>query len=1249
MKRDKFFAAVCAGALCAFGGAAEIPVEWGMNWPVDVPYEICVNTAKLARAGYAAPWSVMADGGNGATALPVAVLEGDHDGEVRLHFNMPAGTKRITIKDAARAGRAPYRGEENVFAGALAAGGWNCPEGASVAAGAGGLVLFYPEKGRPLISRRVALPRSCAGKPVRIEIDVKGLSGECIPMRMWLSQFDAQGAELPENVNFGFSTSCMLPPGKAVPFRVSGRLHPQAASVQVNVQSAAGRQRADRYGRLLKDSVVRPRIGLSRLSMRVAADIPFPRLDASLFSAGVSGKPGDEALTLDNDRAFWFNTRSSASWAKNFNVTNCTEVFYPMKDGTVEAWFRPAEKQAGETVRLFDAASQHTKVGFLPFANRDVCSLMSLDWRPADGTLALTMRPRKWVAGRAGEIVPDCATKASGTAEIVADEWNHVAVTFTPREKARVFVNGRMAIEMPIPDYAGFDLSGKKPNQEGPWEFYVGSSMVAARFEAQGVRALNRRVFFTGTVDGVRVSSGIRYAGAFTPSRVFTMDASTRALFTFDRTFDGASSGGIGFIPGTFRCPKDVRTHEIPAASGGVFAYYPEVLSADRDPAKVLDRDNFQDLPSDDDFAAARRAVVQDRDVRPGGEIRINAPEGLLMDWVEIANTGAEPLAKPIVLNAGEVDVRSWGDFADTLGVGSGSSLSDREKADRIFAWLIEKNDYFIDHAAHFVHGGDAPYNPEFHVIRQLISYGRFECGPLNQLMHNACCVGAGIPSSGVYGYGHGYMQVFYGGESHIYDLSARTFFPSMDNEGAASLESANDWPTPFFRAGGTPAYYLRLASRSFGGFRYPLQPPRAGLVLRTGERLRMFRANAGLVNDLMTMGEVNDVALWRNAPKEVYNAQCGTKAKKPVWRIDRFLPDYGNSVLALDWKADDSPSPFDAVSPDSFDYRISSPHPVVAADYGAWRKDGRPVPLSISTNGGKTFRRLPLSADGRAHLTYLVRGREGYRIRAEAPLADVARFRARTVFQNNPRVLTGELKPGANVLSFKADGGDAARVSFGYRVPAGRVDTPDAVSFGAIPGMETHLVVRDGAPAGFTRETRRSPEGGEKNVTVLTAPGARLIVRPQSLAAVGDTVRFPCDLPAGRYAVMVLERYASHEPLPYAPHVVIDVPGAPVECSRPINDAVMLHKQEYGREGGRGLWKWDFPIKGGYPFHQMAEVELPATKELSFRLTEALHKGPLEIKAVLVLPWPERELRCEILKRLCGLRTTMMHEDVGL
>ncbi len=317
--------------------AAEIPLEWGAKLPVDVPYEICVNTSKLAQAGYA-DLAVVAEGRGGKTALPVALLDGDHDGEARLRFNVPEGTKKIALTDAARPEGSPH------LAASSASGPYQMDAASSV-------IGPYQAEGRQVVTRRMELPPSGAGKPVRIEMDVKSLSDECVPVRIWFSQFDAQGAELPENVNFGFSTSCMLPPRKTVPFRVPGRLHPQAASVQMNVQSVRGRQRFDRFGRPRKDDAVLPRFWVGRLSLRVAADIPFPRLDDALFSAGVSGAPGDEALALDNDRAFWFNTRSSASWAKNFNVTNETQMFYPMKDGTVEAWFRPAARQAGATER----------------------------------------------------------------------------------------------------------------------------------------------------------------------------------------------------------------------------------------------------------------------------------------------------------------------------------------------------------------------------------------------------------------------------------------------------------------------------------------------------------------------------------------------------------------------------------------------------------------------------------------------------------------------------------------------------------------------------------------------------------------------------------------------------------------------------------------------------------------------------------------------------------------------------------
>ena len=47
------------------------------------------------------------------------------------------------------------------------------------------------------------------------------------------------------------------------------------------------------------------------------------------------------------------------------------------------------------------------------------------------------------------------------------------------------------------------------------------------------------------------VSTGARYTTDFTPAKSFALDADTRALFRFDRSFDGVSGGGVGWIPGT--------------------------------------------------------------------------------------------------------------------------------------------------------------------------------------------------------------------------------------------------------------------------------------------------------------------------------------------------------------------------------------------------------------------------------------------------------------------------------------------------------------------------------------------------------------------------------------------------------------------------------------------------------------------------------------------------------------------------
>ena len=141
-----------------------------------------------------------------------------------------------------------------------------------------------------------------------------------------------------------------------------------------------------------------------------------------------------------------------------------------------------------------------------------------------------------------------------------------------------------------------------------------------------------------------------------------------------------------------------------------------------------------------------------------------------------------------------------------------------------------------------------------------------------------------------------------------------------------------------------------------------------------------------------------------------------------------------------------------------------------------------------------------------------------------------------------------------------------------------------------------------------------------------------------KALAKEGDTAVFPCDLPAGRYAVLALDRFPSHAAFPWDMRAELMCGTNAVPCCCAVNRAVMLHKQNYGVKGGRAAWKWDFPLARAYPYEELAPVELPPAKELAYRLAFPLPEGPMEIGAVLVLPWPEREFRCELIKALCGL-----------
>ena len=64
---------------------------------------------------------------------------------------------------------------------------------------------------------------------------------------------------------------------------------------------------------------------------------------------------------------------------------------------------------------------------------------------------------------------------------------------------------------------------------------------------------------------------------------------------------------------------------------------------------------------------------------------------------MEIANVGACPLVYPALVNKGEFDPRSFGDLADSL-LNGRENLSDRERANAVFQFVLGASDYFMQH-----------------------------------------------------------------------------------------------------------------------------------------------------------------------------------------------------------------------------------------------------------------------------------------------------------------------------------------------------------------------------------------------------------------------------------------------------------------------------------------------------------------------------------------------------------------------
>lgn len=1102
-------AIVVSAAFCR-SYAATLPLEWNPSYPTAVPWEVEISPSKLARS-HGIPenggFSVSALSPAGKRRLPVTVLEGRMPGTVRLRFTVPKGTESLSCETGAgKLSATPSERVDNLFSGSLSkgsAGGWKVSNGGKATPlGNGGIVFSASRPGTVRVSHMVEVPREAAGHPVFIEIDIENVARLTSGSRICIDQLDAAGNVLSEALSDPRWLSHMRPPRKLQRLREEGRMHPKARRVVVNIEMASLDTEFDEYGLPVKNASDRlPALRLTKLAVRPAANLPFPGYNDSFFVPGPSGKPGDTAILLGGDRAFWYATHSHACWGQGKQMGRLEDVFYPDRKGTVEAWLNPMWTNGLErTYNIFTANHRYNSNESRNILPKN--DAMTLKYVPAKGMFDFVILD--WKGKRFAK---------SAKCELKTGVWHHVAVQWDPSGAAELFVGGRRIFSLPLEGFVPWSLKDNRevaPNARIPLEFYVGANYSLGRI-AKGDPG--ETPFFVGALDGLRVSSVCRYSGEFRPETTLSVDPDTRAMFGFDRSFDGVSGGGFGFIPGTLFA-KDDRVEHLLSVDGRKAPYWPESIIPENDPAKVLSNLNYRDLPSADDFRYTRRIVKRTFTMHNGDTVELTCPPKTVPEYVEISNCGSGPLVYPALINNGEFDPRSFGDLFDSLKAND-PALSDRERANAVFQFVLGASDYFMQHSVKFPEDSDRPEIVVYKALEMLNGYCGFECGPLNNMAANLFACVAGCPASQTSGYGHSFQQVHFDGKNHIYDLSAQRFFPSMDNETSSCLGDTENQPYIYNRTGGNCGSFIRTYTRGYTA-QNPSYRSKVAMILNPGERFRVWQANDGHVNDLHIHRWYKGEVPGRSCYREDYSSQTHARVEDPerdiLVRMDRFFPHYLNGFVVFDGRPSASNPAFRDVKDRSFCYRVRSCYPIVHAEYSATAVDGRDIPLDISTDGGKTFRPVKRVLD------YEVRARTAYLVRVNAPIAEVERFSASTEVMVNPRVFTGRVRPGGNALRFRCvdpallgactNGVTSAEVTVAWRERVARTDISGGAFTGVLPGLEKHMVFLDPSTpmtldvTGFSKAVRATSTvlpgaagGGAKRGPDVKLAGGRLTI----------------------------------------------------------------------------------------------------------------------------------------------------------
>ncbi|MBO5991049.1 MAG: hypothetical protein J6R00_05305 [Lentisphaeria bacterium] len=1286
--------------LAAFAAGLSLgafPLEWNVNRKTGIPYEVEISRTKLnelAGVDKECGFKVTATTADGKKELAVQLLEGQRPGAVALRFTVPAGTTALDC-DPVPGGQLSTAESLNLFAGTLSnTSKWKVSRKTDIKSADGKIVVAANSFGDSIITCTADIPAEFAGRDAKLELDFKSTAKETWPCYICIEQLDAAGKVLSESLTDPRWITLMRPSSVLTAHRENGRIHPDAKKLRLKITAQGVPHLYDSYGKIAKDKTIfLPKFEISRLAVRAADQLPFPKYRDEFFSAGISGAPGDFSFDTTSDsfntKAFFFATHSQACWAEGKAITDTQELFYPAGDGTVEAWFKPRwSKRAkrGDFFCLFsaDPAQYH---GPMKEKKSNYTPCLELRYFPKAKSAQITFMDytlKKYIK--------------KFKCEIPTRKWSHVAVQWSEKKGIQVFVNGTLVFDDPKFTYTAVDFN--KPSIRNAVERYISSTNehMASQFTlgsgfypARSNKFLNRHApFFKGQIDLLRISSAPRYdKKGFVPSTKFGMDKDTRALFDFDRSFDGKSSGGIQFISGSVMSLTPRVDNKL-AVNGKTVNYYPEKILDNNHPAKVLDKRNYTNVPDKEDFAVARKAEQVKFKFNGKSEKTVTLDAPVVMDYIEYANNGNKTVVHPFVRKADEIDPRSFGDIRDSMDI---SKHSARVRTNRIFQFMLSSSDYFMSYQARFNPGSDNVGMACYDALLMLNAYCGFECGPLNSMTANMFACAGSVPAGQTSGYGHSFQQAWVDGKSNLYDLSAQMFFPSMDNETPASLGDTEVEPGCYPRVQSGGDHFIRLGTRRYHA-NTPAFIERVAMSIRPGESLRMWYANDGKSNTL----QFNNPARYNNHTlpyaKDVTALTNANKKNFPVSEVDHYFPEFGSAYLKFNNAPSKFASNFTDVKTGSFCYKVMTCYPIVYAEYAAKLADGSFAGLEISTDRGKTFRALPSDADGVSRLFYQVCARREYLIRVNAPMAKVANFSANTQMMTNTRVMTCKLAKGENKLVCSSDSGSDIDITLQYRknvkdieisgvtfsgaaVGFERIATvlaPEETKSFAVKGASDKAVVRTtgkitaslangkltvSAPADYKGVDTATivDDGAEKQLIVITHPGIELVladkITPVQNAERGKdfqptvnfggsnakiNINFSSAREPGKYAVWTLHRMSAD---PVWTRVHVDLPqGGSSEIFRHANFSHDFYKSRFYGKNGRSKFRWDYPVEKNipYPFQQIAPVDIKAQfSNLVFRYDNPSQELT-EVAAVMIMPWPDREFNNELAKVLRGV-----------